>query len=193
MNGDGTTLPISRMFTSRVVMYGGFALALAAAIVWLITDWAAVVYLGRFGSFNILFLLGLAIGGVGWFWNERNTGNSWAEILAKFGPALGLLIVWLLFAVLAGENFTRWGNQRLMLEQMTVVGIAAVGATLIIVSGGIDLSVGSMIALGTMVVALIVDRVVESGFLAALGGIGVGALCGRNRRGLDRRLRHCRG
>ena len=85
--------------------------------------------------------------------------------------------VWLLFALLSGGDFIRWDNQRLMLLQTAVVGTAAIGATLIIISGGIDLSVGSSIALGTVVVALLLT----AGFpplLAALGGIGAGMLCG---------------
>lgn len=67
-----------------------------------------------------------------------------------FGPLLGLCATWLLFALLAGNAFANWDNTELMLLQTAVVGTAAVGATWIIVSGGIDLSVGSNIALGTM-------------------------------------------
>lgn len=66
------------------------------------------------------------------------------------GPLLGLLATWFLFAALAGSSFTNWNNTELMLLQTAVVGTAAVGATWIIVSGGIDLSVGSSIALATM-------------------------------------------
>ena len=64
-----------------------------------------------------------------------------------------------------------------MLLLTAVVGTAAIGATLIIISGGIDLSVGSMIALGTMVVALMLN-LSGSPTLAALGGIGAGLLVG---------------
>jgi ribose/xylose/arabinose/galactoside ABC-type transport system permease subunit len=66
---------------------------------------------------------------------------------------LGLLATWVLFAALAGRSFTSWANQELMLLQTAVVGTAAVGATWIIVAGGIDLSVGANVALGTMVAA----------------------------------------
>ncbi|MSR61955.1 MAG: ABC transporter permease [Planctomycetes bacterium] len=55
-----------------------------------------------------------------------------------------------------------------MLLQTAVVGTAALGATWIIVLGGIDLSVGSTIALGTMVAALV---------LRAGGGASLAALC----------------
>ena len=49
----------------------------------------------------------------------------------------GLAVTWALFAVLAPGTFTDWSNQKLMLLQTAVVGTAAVGATWIIVSGGI--------------------------------------------------------
>jgi len=106
-----------------------------------------------------------------------------AEVVARLGPLLGLVAVWLLFAALKGPGFVRWDNQRLMLLQTAVVGTAAIGATLIIISGGIDLSVGATIALVTMVVALLLDAgaapivAAAGGFLAAvLCGLAIGAL-----------------
>ncbi len=97
--------------------------------------------------------------------------------LRRLGPLIGLLAVWLLFASLARGSFVSWDNQRLMLLQTSVVGAAAVGATLIIISGGIDLSVGASIALGTMLVALLLSRGAGPG-VAAAGGVGAGMLCG---------------
>jgi len=95
----------------------------------------------------------------------------------RLGPLIGLVLVWLLFAALTGHDFIRWDNQRLMLLQTAVVGTAAVGATLIIISGGIDLSVGASIALGTMVVALAL-KVGAGPLVAGLAGVGTGLLCG---------------
>jgi len=97
--------------------------------------------------------------------------------LWSLGPVLGLVAAWCLFAALAGESFAGWPNQRLMLLQTTVVGTAAVGATLVIVSGGIDLSVGSTIALVTVVVALLL-RAGWSPTAAAAGGVLAGGACG---------------
>jgi ribose/xylose/arabinose/galactoside ABC-type transport system permease subunit len=110
-------------------------------------------------------------------------------ILTKLGPLIGLIFVWGLFAVSVGSDFMEWHNQRLILLQATVVATAAIGATLIIISGGIDLSVGSAIAFGTMVVALVLQvqigdwRPAESmpivwPFLAVLGGVLGGAVLG---------------
>lgn len=99
------------------------------------------------------------------------------SLLGKLGPLIGLIFVWTLFAVLQRDTFVTWDNQRLMLLQTAVVGTAALGATLIIISGGIDLSVGSSIALGTMVVALLLQAGMPP-LVAALGGIAGGMVCG---------------
>lgn len=97
------------------------------------------------------------------------------------GPFLGLALAWGIFALTVGAAFTSPDNQRLMLLQTAVVGCAAIGATIIIIGGGIDLSVGSTIALGTMVIAWLL-RAGYSPMAAALGGLGtcmgVGALLG---------------
>lgn len=101
--------------------------------------------------------------------------------LSRLGPLAGLLAVWLLFAALKGNDFLKWDNQRLMLLQTAVVGTAAVGATLIIISGGIDLSVGSTIALGTVVVATLLKLGLAAHWAALVGVLaacGCGALIG---------------
>ncbi len=95
----------------------------------------------------------------------------------RAGPAIGLVLAWILFAALAGGGFASLENQRLMLLQTAVVGTAAVGGTLILVSGGIDLSVGSTIALGTMSGAIAL-RSGASPLVAALAGVATGVLAG---------------
>jgi len=75
-----------------------------------------------------------------------------------------------------------------MLLQTAVVGTAALGMTLIIISGGIDLSVGSNIALCTVAVALLLNAGAPP-LLAVLGGVFVGAACGALIGGLITRLR----
>lgn len=99
------------------------------------------------------------------------------RIVRAFGPAIGLLATWSLFAALAGGSFTGWNNTQLMLLQTAVVGLAAVGATWIIVGGGIDLSVGSTIALATMAGAKVLA---DGGGLPAamLATVATGAVVG---------------
>ena len=69
------------------------------------------------------------------------------------GPLLALATLYVLFTALAPDTFARETNLVTMLRQTAVVGIAAVGMTFTIVVGGIDLSVGSAVALTTVVVA----------------------------------------
>lgn len=100
-----------------------------------------------------------------------------SQLRRSLGPAFGLLGAWVLFALLAGAHFVAWENQRLMLLQTAVIGTAAVGATWIIALGGLDLSVGSTIALGTVAGALALRG--EPSFVgAALAAIVTGASCG---------------
>ncbi len=94
-----------------------------------------------------------------------------------FAPLLALMLVYLLFAALSPETFARPINLITMARQTVVVGIAAAGMTLIIVSGGIDLSVGSSVALTTVVIA----RALNAGLnpiTAVLLGVVVATLAG---------------
>ncbi len=97
--------------------------------------------------------------------------------LSSLGSLLGLAAVFLLFSLWAGAPFYSRYNQVTMLTQSVIVASGALGMTWIILSGGIDLSVGSMIALSTVIIA----RLLEAGaapLWAALAGIAVGGLCG---------------
>jgi ribose transport system permease protein len=122
-------------------------------------------------------------------------------IVSKLGPLFGLVAVFALFALLRPERFLSVNNFQIMLLQTAVVGTAALGMTMIIIAGGIDLSIGSNIALCTVIVALVLkyevpyfDQFVvdhhSSTFTAhllqwgvapisaALAGIAVSSLCG---------------
>jgi ribose/xylose/arabinose/galactoside ABC-type transport system permease subunit len=93
------------------------------------------------------------------------------------GVLLGLLAVALLFAALIGPQFLRADNLELMARQTAIIAVAALGMTMVIVSGGIDLSVGSIIALSTVVTALLL-RADVGPTLAALGAVAAGLACG---------------
>jgi ribose transport system permease protein len=104
--------------------------------------------------------------------------TSWLRhVLTAFGPLVGLVAVCVLFAVLRYDTFVSRDNFSIIMQQTAVIGVAALGMTLVIIAGGIDLSVGSIIALGTVVIALLIEKGV-SPLLAALGGVGAAALCG---------------
>ena len=96
---------------------------------------------------------------------------------AWLGPMAALLGVYALFAVLRPDTFARSLNLITMARQTVVVGIATAGMTMVIISGGIDLSVGSSVALTTVVIA----RALNAGaspFVAALAGVAVASLAG---------------
>jgi len=103
--------------------------------------------------------------------------KSLARLSHTLGPIAGLAAVFLLFAVIGPDSFSSSNNLETIARQTAIVGSAALGMTLIIISGGIDLSVGSMIALVTVVIAALLQAGVDPLF-AALGGIAIGALCG---------------
>jgi ribose transport system permease protein len=99
------------------------------------------------------------------------------SILERVGTLLGLILVAIVFGALVGPQFFAPTNLELMARQTAIVSIAAVGMTIVIVAGGIDLSVGSMIALTTVVIAQLL-RMDMNPLAAALGGIAAAALCG---------------
>ena len=96
---------------------------------------------------------------------------------AWFGPLVALAITYALFAVLRPATFLGLVNLEIMTRQTVVVAIAAVGMTLVMVQGGIDLSVGSVVALATVVIARGLQAGLHPG-AAALLGVVTGALCG---------------
>ena len=117
-------------------------------------------------------------GRLGWAWTV-------------FGPFVGLVLIILLFGTITRQSgrFMTLDNWRTIALQTVIVGIAALGMTMIMIAGGIDLSVGSTIALVTVCTAMFVqkvdpmlpDSVRELKVvlpLALLIGIVVGGLCG---------------
>ena len=99
------------------------------------------------------------------------------SLVERAGTFVGLVLVAIVFGALIGPQFFAPSNLELMARQTAIVSIAAVGMTIVIVSGGIDLSVGSMIALCTVVIAQLL-RMGVSPFFAALGSIVTAAICG---------------
>ena len=95
----------------------------------------------------------------------------------KLGPFLGLAVVVAGFAIY-NDNILSFVALEKLGQQMVVIGIAALGMTLIIITAGIDLSAGSVIALSSVVIAQLMVGSGASPLLAALGGIGAGMLCG---------------
>lgn len=77
-----------------------------------------------------------------------------ARLGQLFGPLIGLVGVCALFAILEPATFLSVYNFQTIAAQTVMVGFGAIGMTFVIVSGGIDLSMGSVIALVSVVTAL---------------------------------------
>jgi ribose/xylose/arabinose/galactoside ABC-type transport system permease subunit len=108
-----------------------------------------------------------------------------------FGPFLGLILITLLFAAITRESgsFLTLDNWRTIAVQTVIVGTAALGMTIIMIAGGIDLSVGSAVALVTVCIVLFVKKlnpalpeVLHDAKvalpIAMLLGVLLGGLCG---------------
>jgi ribose/xylose/arabinose/galactoside ABC-type transport system permease subunit len=117
-------------------------------------------------------------GTLGWAWNV-------------LGPFLGLLVITGIFAILTRQSgtFLTLYTWRTIAVQTVIVGAAAVGMTIIMVAGGIDLSVGSAVALITVCIAMFIKKVDPAlpdalrawklvVPVALVLGVLVGALCG---------------
>src|SRR5689334_88888 len=107
------------------------------------------------------------------------TSASVHNWLNRLGPVLGLFLVIGIFSILmkTPERFLSPNNLRIVLSQTVIVAIGAIGMTMIIISGGIDLAVGSTIALTGVITALAIN----AGFspaLALAAGIFVGGIVG---------------
>lgn len=99
------------------------------------------------------------------------------RLSAAAGPIAGLLIAIALFAALEPAQFVSFTNLKTVLAQSVIVALGAIGMTYVIATGGIDLSIGSVIALASVVGALVLDAGL-SAWLALLCAVGVGGAVG---------------
>jgi ribose transport system permease protein len=109
---------------------------------------------------------------------HSNFFSNWRGWLNIISPVLALFAVFGLFALIAPSSFATTRNMELIARQTAIVGVAALGMTLVIISGGIDLSVGSVVALGTVVIAWLLRYTGASPLMAALGGVAAAACFG---------------
>ena len=95
----------------------------------------------------------------------------------SISPALILLATAVVFSVL-NDRFAQPGTISLLVQQTAVVAALAVGQTLIILTAGIDLSVGAVAILSMMVMAKVASENGAPAPLALLLGVAVGLGCG---------------
>ncbi|MBV9672694.1 MAG: ABC transporter permease [Verrucomicrobia bacterium] len=103
------------------------------------------------------------------------------RVLQEAGIGIALLVMILVFAGFA-PHFTDESNIKNVLTQITINLIMATGMTFVILVGGIDLSVGSVLALSAMVGGIFIKNeslsVASAITLATLASIATGMLCG---------------
>ena len=98
------------------------------------------------------------------------------KILRQFGLVFVALII-IIFMSITSDVFLTSQNIINILRQISINGILAVGMTFVILTGGIDLSVGSVVA----ITGVIVGSLLQSGtnwFLASLAALAISMVCG---------------
>ena len=98
------------------------------------------------------------------------------DLFQKFAALASLLALTLVFSFVS-QAFLGLGNALTVALQVTSIAYLGIGATCVIITGGIDLSVGSVLALSGVVAALLVKMGVPVP-IGMLAGVLVGAMCG---------------
>jgi ribose/xylose/arabinose/galactoside ABC-type transport system permease subunit len=100
-------------------------------------------------------------------------GRQSSQLLRKYGLILILLLAVLTLSIISDTFFT-WTNLMNVLRQVSINGILAVGMTLVILTAGIDLSIGSLMAVAGVIAASIVQGDPTFTLLAVLAGMAAG-------------------
>ena len=104
--------------------------------------------------------------------------DSVGRLISRYGILIALVLIVLVLSV-SSENFLTAGNLTNVLRQVSINGILAVGMTFVILTGGIDLSIGSVLAFAGMVGAsLVIGRESHAPITAVLAAMAVGAALG---------------
>ena len=91
---------------------------------------------------------------------------------------LVLLAIIIVFSIIAPDSFAQWSNFRLIIQNASILAVLAVGATYVIITSGIDLSVGSVLVFSGVVSALTMRALGGEGWVVATVGIIVAVLSG---------------
>ena len=100
-----------------------------------------------------------------------------SQTLGLLGLALAWVAVFALFGFLRPDTFPTGDNLETLARQGAIVAMAAIGMTFVIISGGLDLSVGSAVAFVTVITAWLLQQGYDP-WIALLGGVAAGSLAG---------------
>lgn len=111
--------------------------------------------------------------------NMAVNNNGWKDKLRNksfrdYFPIIFLVVMCIVFGMM-NKRFFSWNNFTVILVQVVTLLVSGMGATFVIMTGSIDLSVGSVLAFSAVVTALTVPRF---GVFAFIFAILAGALCG---------------
>lgn len=84
---------------------------------------------------------------------ERNTKKTLLDIYSKYGIILILILIMAFLTIRTGGTFIGKKNLLNILKQIACIGVLACGQTAVIIAGGMDLSVGSIVSLVSVLVA----------------------------------------
>lgn len=106
-----------------------------------------------------------------------------ANFFQEYGVLIAFAVLFIINIVSRGNSFLQFENLRNLVSQSSYVGIIAVGMTFVIISAGIDLSVGSLVAFCGAACVLALNKMAPSGdsmalLMALAASIGIGLASG---------------
>ncbi|MCU1411243.1 MAG: sugar transporter permease [Rhodoglobus sp.] len=117
--------------------------------------------------------------------DSKDTRNWFSRFLGSgagrnLGLVLALLVLFAIGAITAGDRFTNFENILTIVRAASIVGVLTIGMTFVIIGGGIDLSVGSVLGLSSVVATLtVVQSLAESSWLImVVVALAVGTIAG---------------
>jgi ribose transport system permease protein len=105
---------------------------------------------------------------------ESRLHSAATQKILAFGGLIGLFVVF----SLASPYFLTFDNVMGILLATTVNGVLALGATFVIITAGIDLSVGTVMTLSAVMIGVVITNLGLPIYLGLLGGVATGALAG---------------
>ena len=112
--------------------------------------------------------------------DDRPSASLWSRVarLQAFQILLVLVVIVAVFATLAPISFANIGNARLIAQNASILAVLGVGMTFVIVTSGIDLSIGSVMVFSGVVAAKAMLALGGEGWGTAAVGIAVSVLVG---------------
>ncbi|MDV6270882.1 ABC transporter permease [Rhodococcus globerulus] len=112
--------------------------------------------------------------------NATGAADKWRRLIISFGPLVALGVLCIVFSIIA-PKFATGSNMMAIIQQASIPIVLAMGATLVILVGGIDLSIEGVMAASGLTFALLVANSVNGnnlGFAALIIALLVGVAFG---------------